>query len=411
MASISAESGTMIQNVRAGDAKRTAAVVLAGFCAFLDLYAPQPLLPNLAQAFHKTPAVISQAITVSTLAVALAAPFVGVLSDRLGRKNVIVPASLLLAIPTLLTAFSHTFSELLVCRFLQGLLIPGIFVATLAYISEEWEQGAGSAVAAYVTGTVLGGFCGRTLSAVVTEVANWHAAFLLLAILNLAGGFAIWAWLPSAKTKLKRTDSGISELSQMLAHLRNPRLLATYCAGFCVLFSLVAMFTYVNFYLDAPPFSFGTTALGLLFVVYLVGAVINPVAGKWIDRVGHKTTFSAALSVCTVGGLMTLTHSAPLVIGGLAVFCTGVFIAQSSATSYVGVIATEAKASAIGLYVMFYYLGGSVGAYLPGHFWGLGGWPACVLLVIFAQLGTIAVAQRCWEPLRAFGVAVSGETQ
>ena len=345
----------------------------------------------------KSPATISQAITVSTLAVALAAPFVGVLSDRVGRKNVIVPASLLLVLPTFLTAFSHTFAQLLVLRFLQGLLLPGVFVATLAYISEEWGTRAGSAVAAYVTGTVLGGFSGRTLAAVVTELGGWHTAFLVLALLNLAGGIAIWALLPMGRSPKEPDSQELSQLQAIAAHLSNPRLIATYSAGFCVLFSLVAMFTYVNFYLAAPPFNFSTTALGFLFVVYLVGAVINPIAGRLINRIGHKMTFSYAMGACICGGLLTLIHSAPAVIVGLAVFCTGVFIAQSSATSYVGTVATGATASAFGLYVTFYYLGGTAGALLPGHFWSLGGWPACVGLVMVVQAGIIGLAQKFWR--------------
>ena len=65
----------------------------------------------------------------------------------------------------------------------------------------------------------------------------------------------------------------------MLRHLRNPRLVATYAVGFCVMFSLLGTFTYVNFYLAAPPFGLSTAALGLLFVVYLVGAVVTPTRG------------------------------------------------------------------------------------------------------------------------------------
>jgi MFS family permease len=80
----------------------------------------------------------------------------------------------------------------------------------------------------------------------------------------------------------------------MAAHLANPRLLATYAVGFGVLFTLIATFTYVNFYLAAPPFGLGTTALGLLFTVYLVGAAITPVGGRAIDRLGHRWTLLAA---------------------------------------------------------------------------------------------------------------------
>lgn len=185
----------------------------------------------------------------------------------------------------------------------------------------------------------------------------------------------------------------------MLKHLRNPRLAATYAVGFCVMFSLLGTFTYVNFYLAAPPFSLSTVALGFLFVVYLVGAVITPWAGQWIDRLGHRFTLVAAFTGGAAGVGLTLVHSLPVVMLGLALACTGVFIANAAGSSYVGSAATESRASAVGLYVTFYYTGGSAGSSITGYFWTHGGWPACVALIVAVQLATIAVALIFWRPV------------
>src|ERR1035438_6292695 len=179
--------------------KRTAAVVFAGFCAFLTLYAPQPLLPMLLASFHASASSVSRVITASTVAVAMAAPFAGMVADRFGRKRVIVPAALLLAVPTLLAATATGLGQLLFWRFLQGIFTPGIFAVIIAYINEEWEEGAGAATAAYVTGTVLGGFSGRALAALVASHASWRWAFVMLGMLNLLGAMAIRAWLPAGK--------------------------------------------------------------------------------------------------------------------------------------------------------------------------------------------------------------------
>ena len=85
-------------------------------------------------------------------------------------------------------------------------------------------------------------------------------------------------------------------------------------------------------------------------------------------------------------------------VAGLALCCTGVFIAHASASSYVGTIVHEAHAAAVGLYVTFYYAGGSLGSALPGRFWNRGGWPACVALIAAVQLSTIALAALFWRP-------------
>ena len=373
-------------------------MVFAGFCAFLALFAPQPLLPLLAREFQVSPAMISLVVTASTLAVALAAPFAGVVADRFGRKRVIVPAAFLLAVPTLLAATATSFGQLLFWRFLQGIFTPGIFAVVIAYINEEWEAGAGAATAAYVTGTVIGGFSGRALAALVATHANWRWAFVALGMLNLLGAIAIRAWLPAGH-HFQRARSGGSSSGAMLRHLRNPRLAATYVVGFCVMFSLLGTFTYVNFYLAAPPFNLSTAALGLLFVVYLLGAVVTPLAGRAIDRLGHRFALVAAFSGGAAGVILTLVHSLPVVMLGLTLACTGVFIANSAGSSYVGSAATESRASAVGLYVTFYYAGGSGGSAIPGLFWSHGGWPACVALIVAVQLLTIALGLIFWKPL------------
>src|SRR5437763_919741 len=208
----------MISPAAAPSKTRTAAVVFAGFCAFVTLFAPQPLLPMLAREFRVSPAAISLVVTASTLAVALSAPFAGLVADRFGRKRVIVPAAFLLAVPTFLAATATSYSQLLFWRFLQGVFTPGIFAVVIAYINEEWEAGAGAATAAYVTGTVIGGFTGRALAALVASQASWRWSFVALGALNSAGAIAIRAWLPSGRrfTRARRAGSAVAP---MLRHL------------------------------------------------------------------------------------------------------------------------------------------------------------------------------------------------
>lgn len=376
---------------------RTLAVAFAGFCAFLTLFAPQPLLPMLAAAFGRPVKAMSLVVTISTIAVAITAPLAGIVADRLERKRVIVWAAFLLAVPTLLAATSASLGQLLFWRFWQGVFTPGIFAVTIAYINQEWERGGGAAMSAYVGGTVLGGFSGRMVAALAAAWLSWRWAFAALGILNVLAAVAIWAWLPRGRP-FAGARRHVSIARSMARHLRNPRLLATYAVGFCVLFTLLATFTYINFYLAAPPFGLSTAALGLLFVVYLPGGFLTPFAGRLIDRLGHRFTLTAAFSGGIAGILLTVVHSLPVVILGLGLACASVFIAHASASSYIGTVAYEPRAAAVGLYVMFYYAGGSIGSFLPGLLWSRGGWPACVLLVAAVQALTIALASTFWRP-------------
>ena len=145
-------------------APRSLPVVLAGFCSFVSLFLTQPILPLLASIYGASKATVSLTVTAATLGVALAAPFAGQIADRLGRKPVIVWSAGLLGVTTLLGATSPDLHWLIFWRFLQGVVTPGVFAVTVAYINDEWPaERVGAAAGAYVSGTVVGGFSGRAI--------------------------------------------------------------------------------------------------------------------------------------------------------------------------------------------------------------------------------------------------------
>ncbi|MEO7144346.1 MAG: MFS transporter, partial [Bryobacteraceae bacterium] len=236
------------------------AIAICGVCAFVDMYCTQPLLPLFVQIFHASKAAAGLTVSASTLGVAVAAPFVGSYAERYNRKKIIVGSILALTVPTLLAATSHSLPELVFWRFLQGVLMPGIFATAIAYITEEWaETTVAMVMAIYVSGTVLGGFSGRFVAGMIADRYGWQWAFVVLGAINVAGGLLVAACLPHARHggRVKGQASGVApaehHLLRMLRHWRNPDLLVTFGIGFNILFALVATFTYVTFHLAAQP--------------------------------------------------------------------------------------------------------------------------------------------------------------
>jgi len=387
------------ESLQTPSVKAMIGVCFAGACAFLNLYATQPLLPFLVQYFHTSKANASLTVSAAALAVAVSAPFIGTIADRIGRKRIVVPAIFLLAVPTILAAVSSNLVELTICRFFQGFILPAVFAITMAYVTEEWDEaGVGSAMATYVSGNVIGGFAGRYIAGIAADSFGWRWAFVALALCTVLGGFVTWWLLPPSRTKNRKTKETGSLWSAIPVHLGNPKLLVTFGVGSMVLFSIVAAFTYINYRLAAMPYNFSPTALSTLFTVYLVGAVITPFAGKLIDKLGFRKAYAMAISMSLFGLLLTLSPAIPLVVLGLAIFCTGIFICQSSTTSSLRVFAPTQRSAAAGLYVCFYYLGGSLGGYLPGLVWENGGWNSCVAIVACVQIVALAVAWFLWKP-------------
>ena len=369
---------------------RNIAVATAGFFAFLNLYSPQALLPALAREFGVGAAEISSIMTASALAIALTAPFTGAAADVLGRKRIITAAMLAVVVPMAGAAFASDVPSLIVWRFLQGLLLPPIFAVTVAYIGDEWPRAEIPAAAGiYVTGSSLGGFCGRFIPGVLADLVGWRGAFLALAALTLAGAILIMRLLPREKSFV-RSPGIAASARQMLRHLKNPQLVATYAIGFGILFNFIALFTYVSFHLAAPPFNFSSAMLGTVFVTYLAGAAISPMAGRLLARLGRLPFMLAATAVWAGGCLLTLVPSISVIVAGLVLCAACGMLCQTVATSHVTTIAREGRSSAVGLYVTSFYAGGSVGALLPGLAWNGGGWPACVAMAV-AMLAIMAL--------------------
>jgi predicted MFS family arabinose efflux permease len=377
---------------------RTLPVVLAGFAAFLGLYTTQPLLPLLVATFDASAFEVSLTVTAPTIAVALAAPLVGRLADRLGLRAVIVGSAFALAIVTGLAATSDRLGTLVAWRFFQGLFTPGVFAVTIAYVHEQWPAArAGRALSAYVGGTVAGGFCGRAVAGLVAAEASWQTAFVVVGALNLAAALALFVWLPPERRRAAvRTPDRRATQQPLVRLLGNRPLAATYAVAFCVLFTQVAMFTYVTFHLAAAPYLLSTAALGWIFVVYLVGAIVTPLVGPWIDARGHRAGLRRAVAMSAGGALVTLAPPLAAIVAGLALTATGVFIAHATASSHVGVVTDRDRGLAVGLYATFYYAGGSLGGIVPAAIWGAGGWPACVALVVAVQGATVAIAAAFW---------------
>lgn len=372
------------------------AVGIAGYCAFINLYSPQAILPLLATDFGTGAAGISTIMTASTLAVAFTAPLTGTAADVLGRKRVIVTALFLLTVPTLMCALSTSLNAMVFWRFVQGLVLPPVFAVTIAYIGDEWEpHEVTSAAGIYMSGASLGGFSGRFVTGVLADLFGWRIALMAIAAMTLAGWLAVLTLLPREK-KFVRSEGLAASGRQMLQHLRNGQLLATYAVGFGVLFCFILTFTYINFRLAAPPFNLSPSWLGVIFIVYLAGAALVPLTGWAVNRFGRRRFMVPTITVWIGGVLLTLAPSLWLILVGLTVCASCGMIAQAISTAYISITAKAGRSSAVGLYVTSFYIGGAFGAALGGAAWTFGGWPACVGLLVGMQVIMASVVFFLW---------------
>ena len=372
---------------------------LIGAFAFLHVYSVQAILAILLQDFHATVVQVGNTVGVTVLAVALTAPLMGMISDAWGRKPLIVGSVLFLALPTMAIFWVRDIHTMLVLRFLQGLAVPGITVVILAYIGEEFRgRNMARMVSMYVSGTVLGGFLGRFLIGHLSEHMHWQTAFLFMGLVNLAGAVLVWRILPPSRHFVAnpRFADGLHTLRM---HVANPAVLTACALGFCVLFTLVGGFTYINLHLADAPYMLSSGQLADIFAVYLLGVVVTPVTSRLLPRFGFRTTILLAMGMSLAGLCLTLLPFTPGIIVALAIMSTGIFITQSSTISFIAHRVSEGRSLASGLYYMAYYCGGFTGAWLCGIAYTHGRWHGTVALLCAVVCTALLIVRR-WMPTK-----------
>ncbi|HIC7207610.1 MFS transporter [Burkholderia stabilis] len=373
------------------------AFFLCGFAAFLNLYSTQGILHELAAAFGVSAERAGQGVSATTTAVAIIAPFVGVLAARIERRTAISLAAMAVALPVVWSAHATGFASFLGARFAAGLVMPFVFALSIAYIGERFDRGTSAEISAlFVAGTTLGGFAGRFATNLMTAMWGWRHALDVVAALCLVTGAAIYASLPASGAITWHAGDDADAGPSWRIVTRGP-LLASFAIGACVLASQVATFTFVGLRLARAPFAFGTVQIGAIYAVFLVAVVVTPLAGRIARHRGPRIPGLVAAAFAIGGALLTLSDSVPVILAGLALSSTAVFVEQASANTFISQAASTARSTAIGIYLSCYYFGGSLGSILPVPGWHRWGWAGCVAFVIVAQAIVGVLVFRFWR--------------
>ena len=380
---------------RPGSQRALLALFVASVAVFADLYVTQPILPLLSHEFGVPAPTAALTISVVVLMIALFSNAYGPLADTYGRKPVMVASCAALAVPTALCAVAPTFPVLVGLRALQGLLTPGFAAVAVAYIGDEYAGAAlGPAVGSYVAASVLGGLTGRVASGWIASHFAWRTPFFVFGAITFLAAAGMALYLPASSRS--RSQSVGSAFREMAGHVRDRRLVGGLTIGFMVFFGFIAIFTYLPYYLTAPPFRLSTARVSGVYLVYLAGIGTSWLAGRAAERLGRRLIMGAGFVVAAAAAFGTLAPSVPAIVAALVVLCVGMFMVQGTAPAFVNATAREAKGGAGALYTTFYYLGATFGSVLPGYAWQAWGWPGVVgACVASFAAGVLAVIFLC----------------
>jgi predicted MFS family arabinose efflux permease len=378
---------------------RTLVIGLTAFLTLVDLFATQAILPSLARHYQVSPAAMGFAVNASTIGMAIAGLAVAFFSQHIDRRRGIVASLALLALPTALLALAPDITTFTALRVVQGLFMSAAFTLTLSYLAEQCSmRAAAGAFAAYITGNVASNLVGRLMSAALADIVGLAGNFYVFAGLNLAGAVLVYLTLSRTPPMAAAGSSGRSEWSIWAEHLRNKALRVSFALGFLILFIFLGVFTYVNFVLARAPLSLAPMSLGFVYFVFLPSIFTTPLAGKAVQRFGTRATFGAALLVAAAGLALLVVPNLVAVLAGMVLVAAGTFFAQATTTGFVGRVATTDRASASGIYLASYFLGGLAGSAVLGQLFDRFGWTAAVSAIAAALGVALLLAARLKAP-------------
>jgi MFS transporter, YNFM family, putative membrane transport protein len=365
-----------------GFRRLTAAVCCAGVASLAGMYCTQALLPALSAYYRISPTISALTVSLTTGMVALCIIPASMLSERYGRTLVMLISAVASSVIGLLLPFSPTLGVLIAGRALQGMALAGVPAVAMAYLAEEVHASSlGSAMGRYVAGTTVGGLIGRIIPSVVLDVSNWRVALLASSLTTLAATVAFAVLVPRSRYFTPNAASPRATLQKLGGHLRNPVLFKLFSLSFVLMGGFVSVYNYLGYRLTAQPFGLASSMVGLLFVLYLAGTWSSAFAGRLVDRRGRAFALSIALPTAVIGLLATGPHAVAMIVVGVGVFTAGFFAAHTVASGWVGAVAWQDRGPAAALYMLGFYLGGSVGGALGGLVYSVGGWAATVTFV------------------------------
>lgn len=277
-----------------------------------------------------------------------------------------------------------------VFAFGAALLVSGICASTGAQMStlagkHSPASQRGRALGTVTAGISAGVLLGRLVGGGLADLVGWRAMLLIVAGLCLSCALGSHVVLP--RTAPHRDGSYLATLGSM------PKLLLTHAdlrvaalSGALWFFAFSLIWMGLSLALALPPLSLSPTTIGLYSLAGVAGIVATRAAGQLADKFGSRPVVLAGLALALLCALaMPLTLSiAPLMLLALALFDTGLFSAQVANQRRVLSIAPQQPARFNSVYMVVYFVGGSLGTAVGGPLVATLGWPAVAITAAIA---------------------------
>lgn len=370
-------------------------LLLAGG-AFAVTYLPQPLLPSMAIDFGVSNSTIALLITTAILPLSVAPLVYGPILHGYPAGRVLLVSYIAIAVLGLVFSVTESFPLALALRLGQGLLLPAVFTTVMATISDHFRgQLLQKALSLYVAVSVGGSLFGRIWGGVFGHFFNWRLGYALFC------GVMLLCLVPllrqEMQTHQKEAPRHHVSLEDVKAILRNHGV----CWGMLV--EALNFFVFIGFTTTLPfrimEVTHGTATplqISLLYLGYVLAVFAASVSSSLSEKLGG----AGRTVVLSLGGFvlslpLMLLHPPFVLFIALCLICVFQFIAHGIVPGLINRMAPDSDTGMVnGLYITAYYMGGTLGTYIPSLLYSHFGWNAVLLLFASVLTGAIFAASR-----------------
>ncbi len=350
----------------------TQSLAIGSFIIFCNLYLFQPILPHMAEHFQVSETQINWLFAATTLGLSISLVPWAIASETFGRKPIILFSLFAIPLIGLSMVFTTTLLQLVIARAFMGIAVAAFAGVAVAYMVEELSPKAFAvAIGGYIAANSLGGIFGRVLGGLITDYFDWHATVLFFVVGSLIGALYIAYSLPDQQNFKPQKGLFFHHNRSVVMHLRNRTLWLAMLIGGANFALFVNLYSVMGFRLVSAPHSVPVGLASLIFLCYLAGTVSSKLSNKWTLRFDPLSGILMGVCISLIGMLISAVDKVPFMLAGLLLISGGAFFAHTLAYSWVSQKALSAKATATALYLVHYYIGGSLGGFLLLYCWQL----------------------------------------
>ncbi|CAN7244376.1 MFS transporter [Paenibacillus sp. LjRoot153] len=339
-------------------------------CVYLTI----PLITIFADVFKVSSSQAAWAGSAFSFAFAGGGLFFGVLSDRFGRKKMMLSGLLLLTVITPLIGSVSSLSWLVALRAIQGLAASMFPPSVLAYAMEMFPIKRRITIIGFIsTAFLMASIVGQIYSSYIVLYFSWSYIFYILFAVYLISFILITFFVPNDKTQ-QPDGSFLSAFLRIGYIFKRKSLPLCYIISATLFISLVGFFTTLGSYLNSSLFGLSHQDILWVRAVGIIGMLVAPFDGRLVAKMGVKNVLWCGLIFAGIGlGLLGLWPNLIFLVSMSVVFIIGIAMALPALISLIGHIAGEIRAIAVSFHMFMVFIGASLGPILSIYLINHGG--------------------------------------